>query len=228
MQTSDEPEGLPPDRFWVKTTDVAPDPEPEPSPDTSPELVVESSAEAPAREHDKTGRGPVGALAAGLVLALALASVFGVLWLRGAGTTPDDFTTFIDDAGPDVEKTATDIATLLMNYDSTNLEQVGRQLLELSTGDFAADYERILGQGLGDALQEVTASSRGQILAGPDIYFKSASEAIALLQLVQTTQSKEMPEGQSIKYQMKITLVDTSDEGWKAARVEILSQERTS
>ncbi len=226
MQLSDEPENLPSDRFWSKRGEVE-----EPKAEIEP---VEEVVTGP--EPEDTGRGPVGlmgagpigVLGAGLVIALALAVVFGVLWLRNAGTTPEDFGTFIDDSSGAVEETATSVATLMMNYDSTNIQQVGEQILELSTGDFAADYEETLMEGLGPALEEATASSRGQILSGPDVYFRSASEAIALIQIVQTTQSEENPGGQTFKYQVKITLVDLKDEGWKAARVEILSQERTS
>ena len=75
------------------------------------------------------------------------------------------------------------------------------------------------------ALEKSTASSRGQILDGPDVFFESPSEATALLRVEQTTQSNDNPTGQTFTYVMQLSLVDTTDQGWKADRVEILSQQ---
>jgi hypothetical protein len=43
----------------------------------------------------------------------------------------------------------------------------------------------------------------------------------------QTTQSSENPTGQTIVYNLRVTLIDTSDGGWKVDGVEILSEERS-
>ena len=164
-------------------------------------------------------------LIAGLVFSLALATTFGVLWAQSRDTTADEVASFLGAEKSGVEDISTKLVTLLMNYDSTNLEDVSAEVLTLSTGDFAEDYEDTLARGLGAALEESTASSRGQILDGPDVFFESPSEATALLRIEQTTQSNDNPTGQTFTYVMQLSLVDTTSEGWKADRVEILSQQ---
>ena len=164
-------------------------------------------------------------LIAALVFALALAVTFAVLWAQSRDTTADEVADFLGAEKSVVENRAGELITLLMNYDSTNLEDVSGQVLDLSTGDFAEDYEDILAGGLGTALERSTASSRGQILDGPDVFFESPSEATALLRVEQTTQSNDNPTGQTFTYVMQLSLVDTTTEGWKADRVEILSQQ---
>ncbi|MEA2434945.1 MAG: hypothetical protein QOG54_2402 [Actinomycetota bacterium] len=164
-------------------------------------------------------------LTAGLVLALALAGVFAMLWQRDRETTTDEVGAFLANRIDDVEDVSQQVVTLLINYDSTNLQEQSAKVLPLATGSFREQYEQLLGQGLGDALEKATASSRGQILEGPDVTFKSPSEAVAILRTTQTTQSNENPGGRTFVYVMKLTLVDTTSGGWKADRVEILSQQ---
>ena len=88
---------------------------------------------------------------------------------------------------------------------------------------FRKDYESTFESGLGGALEEVEASTRGQILSGPDISFRSASEAVAIARVSETIQNKEVPTGRTYEYLMEITLIDTVEGGWKADRVEVLS-----
>jgi hypothetical protein len=164
-------------------------------------------------------------LVAGLVLAVALAATFAVLWSQGRNTTPDEVAAFLGAEKSVVADRSTKLVNLLMNYDSTNLDDVSAEVLTLSTGDFAEDYEDTLARGLGAALEKSTASSRGQILDGPDVFFESPSEATAILRVEQTTQSNDNPTGQTFTYVMQLSLVDTTSEGWKADRVEILSQQ---
>lgn len=164
-------------------------------------------------------------LIAALVFAVALAVTFAVLWAQSRDTTAEEVSDFLGAEKSVVQDRASELITLLMNYDSTNLEEVSAQVLDLSTGDFAEDYEDILAGGLGTALERSTASSRGQILDGPDVFFESPSEATALLRVEQTTQSNDNPSGQTFTYVMQLSLVDTTTEGWKADRVEILSQQ---
>lgn len=164
-------------------------------------------------------------LIGGLVVAVALAATFAVLWAQGRETTPREVSSFLDGERSVVEERSTDLVNLLMNYDSTNLDAVSAEVLSLSTGDFATDYEDTLARGLGAALEKSTASSRGQILDGPDVFFESPSEATAILRVEQTTQSNDNPQGQTFTYVMQLSLVDTTSEGWKADRVEILSQQ---
>jgi hypothetical protein len=164
-------------------------------------------------------------LIAGLVLAIALAGTFAVLWAQSRDTTAEEVEAFLGGEKSVVEDRATKLVNLLMNYDSTTLDDVSAEVLELSTGDFAEDYEDTLARGLGAALEKSTASSRGQILDGPDVFFESPSEATAILRVEQTTQSNDNPTGQTFTYVMQLSLVDTTGEGWKADRVEILSQQ---
>ena len=164
-------------------------------------------------------------LIAGLVFAVALAATFAVMWVRSSETTPSDVAKFLGDERTGVQDRSTKLVNLLMNYDSTTLDDVSAEVLELSTGDFASDYEDTLARGLGAALEKSTASSRGQILDGPDVFFESPSEATAILRVEQTTQSNDNPTGQTFTYVMQLSFVDTTSEGWKADRVEILSQE---
>ena len=166
----------------------------------------------------------VPALVAGLIVSLAVAVVFGTLYLT-SDVTGAEVGGLLAEQTPAVEDQAARVANLLMNYDSTNLDEVSDQMLSIATGNFRDQYEEILtsGEGLGPALEESSASSRGQITSGPDVYFKSGSEAVAFLETTQFAQSNSNPGGSTYIYVMKITLIETSDEGWKADGVEVLS-----
>lgn len=183
--------------------------------------------EAPARRTIP----PVPVLVAALVVTASLAAAFAALWLTKKdgtdGATARQIGSYLGTRLPQVEDRAAEVATLLLNYDSTNIEEVSREILALATGDFRDDYEDIVGGGnLQEALEESASSSRGQILDGPDVYFRSASEAIALVEVSQTAQSRSNPAGSNIDYVMKLTLVATA-EGWKADGVDVISQQRT-
>ena len=188
--------------------------------ETPPEGYGVTTTAPPTRNR----RWLIPALAAALVVSLAVAAVFGTLYLT-ADVSADEVGTILSDESPQVEEIAGRVANLLMNYDSTNLEEVSDQMLSIATGNFREQYEEVLtsGTGLGSALQESSASSRGQITSGPDVYFQSGSEAVALLETTQFTQSNSDPGGSSHIYMLKITLIKTSNEEWKADRVEVLS-----
>jgi hypothetical protein len=176
-------------------------------------------------EHEKRdlGRFLFPALIAGLVLALAIAVTFFVLWLQTADPQPEDVSDFIAAEKPAVEQRAIDVTNLLLTYDSTNLEEVTEKMLAISTGNFKQQYEDLIKvQGLGPALEHAKASSRGQILTGPDVTFSGPAEAVAILNVTQTTQNKENPTGQTVSYVIRITFVDTADGGWKADSVDLL------
>jgi hypothetical protein len=176
---------------------------------------------------DETPKRPllVPLLIGGIVVAVALATVFAVLWTQSRDTSADEVESFLSGQSTVVRERSEKIVTLLMNYDSTNLDDVSDQVLALSTGSFAQDYRETLGRGLGDALKKNTASSRGQILDGPNVFFKSPSEATAIVRAEQTTQSNSNPSGQTYTYVMQLTLVNTTGGGWKADGVQILSQQ---
>lgn len=171
-------------------------------------------------------------LVAALVVAISLAAAFAALWATGGGgdaetASPGAVGAYLDARSPAVADRAAEVANLLLNYDSTNIEEVSDQILSLATGDFRDDYEDIVGGGnLKTALERSASSSRGQILDGPDVYFRSGSEAIALVTVSQTAQSESNPAGTNVDYVMKLTLVDTPD-GWKADGVDVISQQRT-
>ncbi len=169
----------------------------------------------------------VPALSAALVVSLALAATFIALWRQASETTPEEVATVLQSQRGDVERVAAEVIGLLTNYDATNIDQVAARMLEISTGNFRKDYESTFASGLGGALEKVQASTRGQILSGPDISFRTASEAVAISRVSETVQNKDLPTGRTFEYLIEITLIDTVDGGWKADRVEILSGEET-
>jgi uncharacterized protein (UPF0333 family) len=166
-------------------------------------------------------------LIGGLVLSVAAAATFVALWAQEKETSPEEVATFLGSQEAEVQTVAAEVINLLSNYDASNIEQVAARMLEISTGNFRTDYEETFAAGLGGALEEVEASTRGQIMSGPDISFRTASEAVAIARVTETVQNKEIPTGRTFEYLMEITLIDTVDGGWKADRVEILSGKET-
>ena len=181
------------------------------------------SSPAAADQPSTRRRYLVPGLAAALVIALALAGTFVVLWLQSVDTSPDDVAAYLAQEAPDVADTASQVATLLLNYDSTNIEQRRSEIVPLTVGRFRQQYEELLSQGLGAALEDTSASSRGEIVQGPDVSFASSSEAVAILSTTQTTQSSENPAGRTFEYVLRLTLIDTPDGGWKVNLFEVLS-----
>ncbi len=164
-------------------------------------------------------------LIAGVVISLALAGTFVFLWLQSVDTSANEVSSFLNSETPEVADVSTELATLISNYDSTNIEERREQVLALAVGRFREQYEQIVGQGLGPAIEEASASSRGQILQGPEVSFVSASEAVAILQTTQTTQSNENVTGRTFLYTLRLTLLDTPDGGWKVNGFELLSSQ---
>lgn len=189
-------------------------------------LDVPGIADAGDERPERGWKVPV--LAALAVVGLASAATFGFLYMTAA-VAPEEVSTYLDAERGEVSERANQVADLLLNYDSTNLDEVSAQMLELATGNFREQYAEVLssGAGLGSALEEASASSRGQILDEPDIAFRAPAEALAIMRVTQTTQSNREPEGRTFEYVLKITLVDTTDGGWKADRVEILSAQES-
>ena len=179
-------------------------------------------------EPTETARGSrrwvIPALIAGLVISFSLFVTFLVLWSLNADPSTGDVDRFLESHKDAVAERSTEVAKLLFTYDSTNLDSVSEQILELSTGNFAVEYERlIVERGLGAALEEARASSRGIILEGPDVSFIGASEAQVLFNIRQTVQNKDNPAGVSVVYVTRLTLVNTEGGGWKADRIDLLS-----
>ena len=186
---------------------------------------IPPAAQAPAARASSRDRKRwlIPALAAGLVVSLALAATFVALWITNVDTSAEDVGEFMNDQRPVAERRSIEVINLLMNYDSTNIDNVADRMLQISTGNFRQDYEETFSAGLGEAIEKVSASSRGQILNGPEISFRSGSEALAIARVTQTTQNDENPEGNTFDYVIEITLIDTTDGGWNADRVELLS-----
>lgn len=180
----------------------------------------ESAEEKPAAPR----RWLVPALIAALAVAFSLVVTFFVLWLGTADPTGEDVEKYMASHKPAVEERSTEVAKLLFTYDSTTLEQVTERMLELSTGNFAVEFEQnIVERGLGDALENAKVSSRGIILEGPDASFIGSSEAQVIFNIRQTVQNKDIPGGKSFVYVARLTLVNVEGEGWKADRIELLS-----
>lgn len=156
-------------------------------------------------------------------MATAVAGTFGFLWLQAVDTSREEVGSYLAEEGPQVADTATEVATLLMNYDATNIDQRRGEIVKLSVGRFREQYEDLLSQGLGAALEETAASSRGEILQGPDVSFISGSEAVAILRTTQTVQSNDNPSGRTFEYVMQLTMIDTPEADWKVNLIEILS-----
>lgn len=167
---------------------------------------------------------PVPVLVALLVFAVAAAGAFATLWLSADDeVTSADVARFLDAREPAVVERVTDVINLLFNYDATNIDEIADQLLAISTGDFFDDYEELVGSGnLEKALREASASSRGQIVDGPDVFFRDPAEAVSIATVSQTAQSRSNPAGTTTDYVVRIILVLVEGE-WTADDVEILS-----
>lgn len=144
-----------------------------------------------------------------------------VLWRTEAGTGAGEVGDFLLHEAPAARSVAARVTDLLMNYDASSIDEVSAGLIELSTGNFRSEYERLLPD-LGPALEKTGASSQGEIVDGPDVTFSSGTQAVAVEQVIQTTKSRSLEE-RTIAYTLKITLVKDGDE-WRADDLEFLSQ----
>lgn len=166
----------------------------------------------------------VGALVAAAILIPTI-----LLLTRDDAVDPSEVSRYLAAETNDVEDRSVEVFDLLTNYDSETFGDVADAMLGISTGNFREQYEEIVGTGLNEALAEAGASSEGQILHGPRVTFSSATEAVALAGIEQTTRSDTDSDGRTITYLMRLTLVRVPTDGgefeWKADRIEILSGE---
>ena len=139
-------------------------------------------------------------------------------------TDPEEVARYLRERSGTVADSATEVIDALMNYDAESVDAQRGTLDELTTGEFATQYEELLGGGLDDVLAETGAKSEGEIASGPDISFTSATKAVALARVVQEVSSNQQPTGRTIFYVMRITFTETNDT-WLAERLEILSQQ---
>ena len=166
-----------------------------------------------------------GLLIGGLVLMTALATTFFTLWLLNSDVEPKDVQSYLDEQRPEIEERARTAIDILINYDSTNIDERRTEMLSVSTGSFRDDYEEFT-QSLGDVLEEAGASSSGAILDEPRISYTSPDEADVVVRTEQIAQTQENPTGRKIEYIMRLGLIDTQG-GWKVDNIEILSDEVT-
>jgi hypothetical protein len=171
-----------------------------------------------------TSRAAISMAVVGALIASAVLVPLMLFLGKDEGPTAQDVSGYLTSQSPRVERRTEEVLDLLVNYDSETLEGVIDDMLAVSTGNFRDQYEEIVSRGLNDALSEASASSEGRILQGPQVTFESASRAVSLASVEQTTKSGENPEGRTFTYLMRLTLVRNGTE-WKADRIEILSGE---
>lgn len=161
-----------------------------------------------------------------LVFALAAAAVFAFLWAtKEEGLTTSEVGAYLDGRKEAVASRATEVMGLMLTYDSTNIEEVSERVLALATGDFRDDYAALVGGGnLKRALRRSSSSSRGQIVGEPDVSFRAPNEAVVILTVTQTAQSRENPGGSTTDYVMRVVMLLTGGE-WKADGVDVLSEQ---
>ncbi len=186
-----------------------------------------SLEQQPQPDAPATGR-PVAfpVLVALLVFSLAVAAAFAYLWAtKDDAVTAGDVETYLDARRDAVTERATEVMGLMLTYDSTNIDEVSEQVLDLATGDFRDDYAALVGSGnLKRALRRSASSSRGQIVGDPDVAFRAPNEAVVILTVTQTAQSRENPAGTTTDYVMRVVLLLTGGE-WKADGVDVLSEQ---
>src|SRR5687768_15629692 len=78
-------------------------------------------------------------LIAALVVSLAIAATFVVLWRQAAETTPQEVAAVLSAETAAVERVSAEVISLLTNYDASNIDQVAARMLEVSTGNFRKD-----------------------------------------------------------------------------------------
>src|SRR5687767_4225693 len=71
----------------------------------------------------------VPALIAALVVAVAVAATFVVLWRQSAETTPEEVTSALSAHRDQVERVSAEVISLLTTYDATNIDQVAARML---------------------------------------------------------------------------------------------------
>jgi hypothetical protein len=169
---------------------------------------------------------PGRAVIALLVVIAVMAGLLVFFVTRGSETDPDEVARYLRERSGTVSDVATEVIGALMTYDAESVDGQRDTLDDLTTGEFATQYEELLGGGLDEVLADTAAQSEGEIVSGPDISFTSATKAVSLARVVQEVSSNRDPTGRTIFYVMRITFTETNDT-WLAERLEILSQQST-
>ena len=174
------------------------------------------SSPEPEEERDANSK----ALILALVAAIVATGLFCGLWLTSRSTSPAEVDEALSSEAPEARATAQEVIELLINLDAENVDESGERVLELSTGNFRDDYEKLL-PGLGPAFEEAGASASGEILEGPDVTFTASDEASAIARVAQTTTVDGTER--SVGFTVRLTLV-RDDAGWKADAFELLGE----
>ena len=188
---------------------------------------MDASLEAPQPDAPAASRPrAVPVLIGLLVFALVAAATFAFLWAtKDDPVTSTDVESYLDARTDDVTEQATEIMGLMLTYDSTNIDEVSEQVLDLASGSFREDYSSLVGGGnLQRALKRNASSSRGQIVGDPDVSFRTPTEAVVIVTVTQVVQSKDNPTGTTTDYVMRLTMVETGGR-WKADGVDVLSEQ---
>ena len=185
-----------------------------------------SDSPAPSASPPRTPRASQRLIIGLLVVIAVLGGLLAYLFTQASETDPGEVARYLRERSGTVADRATEVINALMTYNAGSVEGQRDVLEELTSGEFAEQYEELLGGGLDEVLAETGASSEGEIASGPDISFTSPTKALALARVVQEVSSDENPAGRTIFYVMRITFTDTNDEGL-AERLVILSQQST-
>lgn len=164
-----------------------------------------------------------GLLIAGLVVTTALAATFFALWMVNSEVTPEEVGDYLEQEKPEIEERARTAVDILINYDSTNIEERRTEMLEIATGGFRDNYAEFVPT-LTPVLERLGASSTGAILADPEISFTAPDEADVIVRAEQIAQTRENPGGNKVTYVMRLGVLKTQG-GWKIERIELLSEE---
>lgn len=159
-----------------------------------------------------------------LAMVAVMAGLLAYLFSQSSQTDPEEVARYLRERSGTVSDAATEVIGALMTYDATTVEEQKDTLEDLTTGEFATQYEELLGGGLDEVLADTGASSEGEIVTGPDISFTSATKAISLARVVQEVSSDQNPDGRTIFYVMRVTFTETNNT-WLAEELEILSQQ---
>ncbi|MGH3519908.1 MAG: VirB8/TrbF family protein [Haloechinothrix sp.] len=188
-----------------------PSPRPRPEPETSagtPEPPDDSGGSG-TREG---GRGPkplLVTLAVTLVMLLAAAVTFGVLWFLERSAAAER-----DDALAAAEVYAIDLTTYNYGRIDENFERVQAN----STEKFAETYGDVSEQ-LSDLLKEHKADSQGEVLTAGVAEF-DGNKAVVLVFVDQTITNTNSPQPKIDRNRMVLTLLDVDGE-WKLDEVAL-------
>jgi hypothetical protein len=196
------------------------------------ESLARPGAAADPQESSDEDRKPrksflVPALIAATVLSFLLAVTFFALWLQASDPSVEETQKQVSETvsaeKARIEDVTRQVVNILTTYDKTNADQLQDRMSAVATGSFLTSFEEFMKAGLGEAIENASVSSRGQILTGPNVGLSSASRGIAVTTVTQTYQNRNNPDGFTVNYVLEIGFVKTAADGWRADGVDLLS-----